>query len=156
MLRRLLGLVRRSQESPDAIPSQHEAHRAVLASGGEATHTVVLRLDPTAMENADLQVRWDLEKTLRALYPDIAFYDDGYGFARNSEAMFLVYATRQSHRLVEAIVDLITNNKVAGYEMAAAAMVAVAPREPLTAPGQEFVNHRVVYPPNDAGRPIPD
>jgi hypothetical protein len=115
-----------------------------------------LRLDPTAMENADLQVRRDLEKTLSALYPDIAFYDDGYGFARRSEAMLLVYATRQPDRLVEALVDLIENNKVPGYELAPAAMIAVAPREAESGPGEEFVNHRVVYPPSEGGKPVPD
>ena len=126
------------------------------AMGGEATHSVVLRLDPAAMENADLEVRWDLEKTLHALYPDIAFYDDGYGFARHSEAMFLVYATRRPDELVAALVDLITNNKVAGHELAAAAMIAVAPREDVAGSGEELANHRVVYPPSEAGKPIPD
>ena len=157
MLRRLLGLLRQDQGTPDdGIPSQHQARQAVLASGGEATHSVVLRLDPNAMENADLEVRWHLEKTLRALYPDIAFYDDGYGFARRSEAMFLDYATRQPDQLVAALVDLITTNKVPGYEMAAAAVIAVAPREPAPGQGQEFVKHRAVYPPHKAGEPVPD
>jgi len=154
MLRRLFALFGLRDHGPagDAV-SQYDAF---LASGGEATHDVVLRPDPTAMENADLQVRRDLEKTLSALYPDIAFYDDGYGFARRSEAMLLVYATRQPDRLVEALVDLIENNKVPGYELAPAAMIAVAPREAESGPGEEFVNHRVVYPPSEGGKPVPD
>jgi hypothetical protein len=152
MIQKLLAWLFRDK-TPPAEVSVH--HQAVLATGGEATHSVVLRLDPGAMENADLQVRWDLEKTLRALYPDIAFYDDGYGFT-DSEAMFLVYATRQPDRLVEALVDIVTNDRLAGYAMAAAAMVAVAPREPVAGPGEELADHRVVYPPQKAGSPLPD
>jgi hypothetical protein len=148
MFERLRQLFRPKRESDDAV----SLYQVFLASGGEATHTVVVRLDPSAMENADLEVRWDLEKSLKALYPDIAFYDDGYGFARNSDAMFLVYATRQADQLVEALVDLISNNKVSGHEMAAAAMVAVAPREAVAGPGQEFVNHRVVLSPSRPAR----
>jgi hypothetical protein len=82
--------------------------------------------------------------------------EDPYGFARHSDAMFLVYATREPAPFVEAIVDIITNNKVVGYEMAPAAMVAVAPREPVSGPGQEFANHHVVYPPHEAGKRLPD
>jgi hypothetical protein len=156
MLRRLLGLFRRNEPASDGILSQQEAHAAVLSSGGEATHSVVLRLDPAAMEKADLEVRWDLERTLRKLYPDIAFYDDGYGFARHSEAMFLDYATRQPDQLVAALVDLIENNKVSGYAMAAAAIIAVAPAEDVSGPGEEWINHRIVYPPHEAGKPVPD
>ena len=154
MLRRLFALFGLRDHGPAGDAVSHR--EAVLGAGGEATHTVVLRLDPAAMENADLQVRWHLEKTLQSLYPDIAFYDDGYGFARNSDAMLLVYATREPTRLVEAIVDLVTNDRVPGYVMAAAAMVAVAPREPVSEAGQEFVSHRLVYPPNEAGKPLPD
>jgi len=154
---RLRGLFRRDHDAPYAdIVSQSDAHRAVIASGGEATHTVVLRLDPAAMENADLEVRWDLERALRKLYPHIAFYDDGYGFARHSESMFLCYATRQPDPLIAALVDLIENDKVPGFAMAGAAMIAVAPMADSAGPGEEWTNHRVVYPAHEAGKPVPD
>ena len=45
---------------------------------GDATHTVVLRLDPAAMEEPDIDIRWDVEKMLQETYPDISFFDDGY------------------------------------------------------------------------------
>jgi hypothetical protein len=128
----------------------------VAAADPAATHSVVLRLDPAAMQNADLEVRWDIEKALRARHPDLAFYDDGYGFARHSDAMLLSYATSEADRLVAALVDLITHERVSGYDLAKAATVAVAPREPVMEPGQEWARHRVVFPPHQAGGPVAD
>ena len=154
MLQRLRAWIhRRKHGRPDDVVANRGA---VLASGGEPTHSVVLRLDPRSVGNSDVDVRWDIEKTLRAVYPDVSFYDDGYGFARHSDAMLLCYATREPVRLVEAIVDVLTNHKPSRTPLATAAVVAVAPREGPSLPGQEFVHHRVVYPPNDAGKKLPD
>ena len=154
MWQRLLAWIHRRKPGP---PDEVVANRgAVLASGGEPTHTVVVRLDPSAMENSDLDVRWEIEKILRSGHPDVLFYDDGYGFARQSDAMLLCYATREPLRLVEAIVDVLTNHKPSGHELAHAAVVAVAPREGQSLPGQELAHHRVVYPPHDAGKTLPD
>jgi len=121
----------------------------------DATHTVVLRLDPAAMEEPDIDIRWDIEKVLQETYPDISFFDDGYGFARHSEAMLLSYGTSMPDQLVEALVDLLTNRTISGNRLAGAAMVAVAPRKPVEA-GQEFADHRVVFPADEAGKPLPD
>ena len=127
-----------------------------IASEGHATHSVVLRLDPRVMDKPDLDVRWEIEKTLRAAHPDLWFYDDGYGFARHSDAMLLSYATNEPVRLVEALVDLLTNHTVSGNQLATAAMVAVALRSPQAEAGEEFASHRVVYPPEQADSPLPD
>jgi len=121
----------------------------------DATHTVVVRLDPGAMENPDLEIRWGLEKALREACPEVSFFDDGYGFARHSEAMLLAYATSQPARLVEALVDLVTHRTISGNRLAAAAMVAVGPRVPVEA-GKEFEGLTLVYPAHDAGKPLPD
>lgn len=121
----------------------------------DATHTVVLRLDPAAMDEPDLEIRWELERMLREAHPDISFFDDGYGFARSSDAMLLTYGTSQPDQLVEALVDLLTNHTVAGNQLATAAMLAVAPRIPVEA-GKEFAEHKIVYPPHEAGNPLPD
>jgi hypothetical protein len=123
---------------------------------GDATHTVVIRLDPAAMDEPDLEIRRELEKMLRESHPDISFFDDGYGFARSSEAMLLTYATSEPDRLVEALVDLLTNHSIAGNELATSAMVAVAPRNPHVEAGKEFAGHKIVYPPHEAGNPLPD
>jgi hypothetical protein len=127
-----------------------------VASEGVATHSVVLRLDPRAMDKPDLEVRWEIEKTLRATHADLWFYDDGYGFARHSDAMLLSYATNEPVRLVEALVDLLTNHTVSGNQLATAAMVAVALRAPQAEAGEEFASHRVVYPPEQVDSPLPD
>jgi len=127
-----------------------------IASEGHATHSVVLRLDPRVMDKPDLDVRWEIEKTLRAAHADLWFYDDGYGFARHSDAMLLSYATNEPVRLVEALVDLLTNHTVSGNQLATAAMVAVALRSPQAEAGEEFASHRVVYPPEQADSPLPD
>lgn len=121
-----------------------------------ATHSVVLRLDPSAMENPDLRVRWDLEKVLRASYPDLSFVDDGYGFARHSDAMLLSYATSEPVRLVDALVDVLTTTTISGNRLATAAMVAVAVRSETAESGQEFAEHRLVYPAHEGGKPLPD
>src|SRR6185503_4963425 len=121
----------------------------------DATHTVVLRLDPAAMEEPDIDIRWDIEKVLQETYPDISFFDDGYGFARHSEAMLLTDGTSQRDRLVGALVDLLTKRTIGGKQLADAAMVAVAVRNPVEA-GQEFADHRVVFPADEAGKPLPD
>ena len=154
MLGRLLDWIRgRKQWQGD----DETARRcAVIASGGEPTHSVVLRLDPGAMENPDLDVRWEIEKTLRALHPDVLFYDDGYGFARHSDAMLLSYATNEPMRLVEALVAVLNRSQMSGNQLATAAMVAIGPRDGQSQAGQEFANHRVVYPPQEAGSLLPD
>ena len=121
----------------------------------DASHTVVLRLDPAAMEESDIDIRWDIEKMLKQMHPDVPFFDDGYGFARHSDAMLLTYATSQPDRLVAALVDLLTNRAIGGNRLAGAAMVAVAARKPVEA-GQEFAEHRVVFPADEAGKPLPD
>ena len=94
------------------------------------------------MENPDIDVRWDLEKALREACPGVSFFDDGYGFARDSDAMLLTYATSEPARLVEALVDIVTNQTVSGNSLAGAVMVAVAPRVPVEA-GKEFEAHRL-------------
>jgi hypothetical protein len=153
VLRRLLAWVFRDKQEPyDDVVAHREA---VVAAGGEPTHRVVLRLDPAAMEDADLEVRWDIEKALRAVHPDVLFYDDGYGFARHSDAMLLSYGTNEPDRLVEALVDVLTS-KITANEFATAAMIAIGPRGEPSGPGQEFANHHVVYPHHEVGKPLPD
>jgi hypothetical protein len=51
-----------------------------------------------------------------------------------------------TERLVEALVDLLTNHTVSGNQLAKAAMVAVAPLSPQAEAeaGQELEDHRVV------------
>ena len=120
------------------------------------THSVVLRLDPSLMDNPALEVRGELESMVRTASPGLAFEDDGYGFARNSDAMLLSYATSDPDRLVEGIVNVLARTRVLGNDLAAAAIVAVALRDAAAVAGQEFINHRVVYPPQDAGNALPD
>jgi hypothetical protein len=122
----------------------------------DPTHSVVVRLDPSAMENPDLDIRWELDKVIREAYPDIPFSDDGYGFARHSEAMLLSYATSGPAQLVEAIVDALTNRTISGNRLATAAMVAIARRREQVEAGSEFAEHRLVYPAHEVGRPLPD
>lgn len=108
------------------------------------------------MEHPDLDVRWEIEKALRAAYADMWFYDDGYGFARHSDAMLLSYATNEPVRLVEALIEVLTNDTVSGNRLATAAKVAVALRAGQPEAGREFATHRIVYPPQESGRPLPD
>jgi hypothetical protein len=143
----------------DWIQSRKRERRdaeAAAALHANATHSVVLRLDPRAMENADLEVRWEIEKLLRAARPDLWFADDGFGYARHSDAIFLSYATNEPVRLVDALVDLLTNHTVLGNRLASAAMVAVAVRAPVVEAGRELDDHRVVYPRDQAGTPLLD
>jgi hypothetical protein len=122
----------------------------------DPTHTIVLRLDPSPMEAPDIDVRWEIEGILRANYPDITFFDDGYGFARHSDAMLLAYATSEPARLVDAIVKILEQETVLGNRLAQAAMVGLAARAADVEPGHEFANHRLVYPPGERGKPLPD
>jgi len=78
------------------------------------THSVVLRLDPGAMENPDLEIRWEIEEFLRAAHPAVPFRDDGYGFARSSDAMLLSYATSDPDGLVAALLAVVTQGTVGG------------------------------------------
>jgi hypothetical protein len=129
--------------------------QAVRSAGGEPTRAVVLRLDPAAIEDADLNIRWDIEKGLRATHPEVLFVDDGYGFARSSDAMLLSYATHEPERLVEALVAVLAS-RLSAAELAAAVMIAICPRDAQLEASEEFVNCRVVYPPDAVGRPLPD
>jgi hypothetical protein len=101
-------------------------------------------------------VRWAIEEALRAAVGGLAFDDDGYGFARHSEAMLLSYATSEPERVVAALIDVLEKGVILGNVLAPAAMVAVAPRNDVAEAGQEFVHHRLVYPPDLAGQPVPD
>src|SRR5262245_31414381 len=98
------------------------------------------------MNDPDLEVRWEIEKHLQTTYPDLSFFDDGYGFARSSDAMLLSYGTSAPERLVEALVKMLEEETILGNQLAPAAMVAVAERVPVEA-GSEFEHHRIVYPP---------
>ena len=120
------------------------------------THSVVLRLDPAAMESPDIDVRWRIEEALRAALGDLAFGDDGYGFASHSEAMMLTYATSEPGRFVKALIEVLEKGVIRGNGQGPAAMVAVALRADPPEAGQEFVHHRIVYPPDLAGQPMPD
>jgi hypothetical protein len=143
-LRLLLG---RPPKLSDAAPG---------FSAEAATHSVVLRLDPTALEDPDLEVRWTIEKHLQTAHPDLSFFDDGYGFAKSSEAMLLSYGTSTPERLVEALVRMLEDETIPGQQLAPAAIVAVAERKPIAEAGRELEHHRIVYPPGQAGRPVPD
>ena len=129
--------------------------RAVRAAGGEPTRAVLLRLDPGAIENADLEIRWEIEKGLRATHPDLLFVDDGYGFARSSDAMLLSYATHEPERLVEALVVVLTA-RLSATELAAAVTIAIYARDEQLAGDDEFAGCRVVYPPAAVNSALPD
>jgi hypothetical protein len=125
-------------------------------SAEAASHSVVLRLDPSAMENPDVDVRQAIEKHLHTAHPDLSFFDDGYGFARSSDAMLLSYGTSAPERLVDALVGMLEHETIGGNHLAAAAIVAVAEREPIAESGRELEHHRIAYPPGQAGQPVPD
>ena len=131
-----------------------KSHAEVTMS--DPTHTIVLRLDPSAMEEPDIDVRWEIERILRANCPDLAFFDDGYGFARHSDAMLLTYATSEPALLIDALLKILEHETVLGNQLAPAAMVGLAERTPDLEPGHEFANHRLVYPPGESGKPLPD
>jgi hypothetical protein len=119
-------------------------------------YSVVLRLDPAAMENPEIDVRWGIEKALHAADPGVAFTDDGYGFARHSDAMLLAYATDNADRLLRALLSVLETHTILGNRLASAAMIAVAQREEAFEAGEELANHKVVYPPERAGEALPD
>ena len=121
-----------------------------------STHSVVLRLDPKLMKEPDLQVRWEIERLLKAVAPPIRFVDDGYGFAKSSDAMLLSYATPEPDRLIEALVTILEQELVLGNQLAPAAMLAVAPLQPDVEAGKELEGHTMVYPASEAGKPMPD
>lgn len=152
VLARLLAWLFRDPKPANDVVAQRAA---VLASGGEPTHSVVLRLDPAAMANPDLALREEIEAAIRTFHPAVPFYDDGYGFSRTSDAMRLSYATREPARLVDAIVDVLAN-RIPGQPILPAAMIAVASRGGTVQPGQESAGPRVVYPPHSAGQALPD
>ena len=121
-----------------------------------ATHSIVLRLDPTRLENPDLEIRWDIERLLEAVTPKIRFVEDGFGYAKNSDAIFLAYATDEPERLIAVLIKLLDEEVVCNNRLGSAAMVALAPRLQVTAAGRELEHHKVVYPAADAGKPLPD
>jgi len=120
------------------------------------SHSIVLRLDPGAMDNPDIEIRWEIERKLRDHAPDVSFFDDGYGFARHPDAMLLIYATSQAETLVEALVAVLQELEVFYNGLAHAAIIAVASRVVAPGAGEEFEDHRVVYPSTLAGVPLPD
>ena len=125
-------------------------------SAEAASHSVVLHLDPAVMENPITDVRSEIEKYLQTAYPDLSCFDDGYGFARSSEAMLLSYGTSAPDRLVEALVSMLEDETILGNRLAPAAIVSVAERKPIAEGGRELEHHRIVYPPGRAGQPVPD
>ncbi|HZN40169.1 MAG TPA: hypothetical protein VFD82_15290 [Planctomycetota bacterium] len=121
-----------------------------------ATHSVVLRLDPTKLDDPDLEVRWEIEKLLKNIQPALPFFDDGYGFARSSDAMFLTYATSDPQRFVDALIGICEREHVCGNRLGRAAMIGLAEEPELTDAGDGFDQFRIVYPAADRGKQLPD
>lgn len=137
-------------------PSSKHVEDPNEALVARATHSVVLRLDPTKLDDADLQVRWEIRKLLAKIQPALPFYDDGYGFAKHSDAMFLAYATSDPARLVDALIGICEREDVCGNRLGRAAMIGLAQRTELPEAGDDFDQHRIVYPPADRGGRLPD
>jgi hypothetical protein len=117
---------------------------------------VVLRIDPTDLPDPDLEVRWEIERMLKAVTPTIPFVDDGYGFARNSQAMMLSYATSDPDRFIAALVKILDQETVLGNRLGPVSMVGLTARTANVEAGHEFDAHRIVYPSAEAGQQIPD
>jgi hypothetical protein len=141
--------------SPVKLPSR-ESEAAQKKLYDSATHCIVLRLDPALMEDPDLEVRWEIDKLLLLEKPWLPYFDDGYGFARHSEAMLLVYATYQPDRLIATLTRIVELETVCGNRLAGAAMIGLAKRVPVEAVGDELKDFVLVYPPSEAGKPVPD
>jgi hypothetical protein len=145
-LKNLMAPVKRPSSADEA--AQRELRATV-------THTIVLRLDPRHMAEPDLEIRWAIEQMLRTVEPALPFFDDGFGFAKTSDAMLLAYATSQPERFIQALTRILEQETVGGNRLAAAATIGIGDRGPVTA-GQEFTDVRIVYPPAEAGKPLPD
>ena len=110
-------------------PSSKHVEDPNEALVAKATHSVVLRLDPTKLDDADLQIRWEIVQVLAKIQPALPFYDDGHGFAKHSDAMFPAYATSDPTRLVDALIGICEREEVCGNRLGRAAM-SVSRSEP--------------------------
>jgi hypothetical protein len=70
--------------------------------------------------------------------------------------MLLSYATHEPERLVEALIEALAHDARIGSRLEKAVLLAIGPRDGADKPGEEYANHRVVYPPREAGKPVPD
>lgn len=143
-LQRLLGWLFRDAPLERGV---HADAAAVRAAGDEAMRNVTLRLEPERMESPDIDIRLDIEKAVRDRHPQVPFHDNGYGFSE-TEAMLLVYATSQPDELVAALVDVLGG--LHDGRALAAATIAVGPAD------DDLRDSTVVYPPEQAGVPLPD
>lgn len=122
-------------------------------SNDRFSHVVVIRLDPSQLQQADLEIPWDLQRKLKV--DGLEFDHDGYGFATHSDAMFLTLATSQPDLLVARLIDIVENEVIRGDRLAPAAQIAVSVRKPVTA-GHEYDDPVIVYPPDEKGGRLAD
>jgi hypothetical protein len=117
------------------------------------SHAVVIRIDSSQLQHADLEIPWELERKLMA--EGLEFGHDGYGFAAHSDAMFLTLATSQPDVLIARLIDIFENEVVCGDRLAPAAQIAVSERKTVTV-GSEYADDVIVYPADKKGGKLED
>jgi hypothetical protein len=102
---------------------KNRAKSGSIAIGVEM-HTIVLRLDPTRLENPDSDIRYLLPdlivKASRGLVTD-----DGYDYVGEQPLLLLYLQTTEIETSIECVIDTIDNARVFNNDLRHAIIVAV-------------------------------
>ncbi|HZS38130.1 MAG TPA: hypothetical protein VFF06_14935 [Polyangia bacterium] len=104
--------------------------------------TIVIRIDPEKLEDADLDLRYEIPELLTQRSQGL-LSDAGYTHEWDSDALLLFLETKDVTGGLPFVIALLENDRLHGNDLAAAAMIASSEREVTDVEQLE-----VVYPPN--------
>src|SRR5262249_25029749 len=108
-------------------------------------HTVVLRLDPSLLDNPDLDLRYALVDLLAEQSGGV-IADDGYDYVQDSNLLLLFLKASRPQVALACVLDVIENVRVLGNDLRQGVVVAIS----------KGAKYEVVYPPNFQGPFLPE
>ncbi|MBI2212153.1 MAG: hypothetical protein HYU52_00765 [Acidobacteria bacterium] len=116
-----------------------------------AVHSVVVRLDPSKLENPEIDIRWELVAALsNRLGTEVV--EDGFGYARNSDAMFIAFAISSPEPFISELVRVLEDERILDNRLADGATIGIAPYGQF----ENFSTHQIVYPLQSKGQTLED
>lgn len=121
------------------------ADRGRWADEGSEMPSMVIRLDPEKLDNADLDLRYEIPDLIAERSARLIM-DDGYDYEPHGKAMLIYIRTPDLNSAVRQIIAFLENEHLHGNHLADAAQIGI--NEADASATREY---RVVYPPGASG-----
>lgn len=103
--------------------------------------TLVIRIDPEALEDPDLDIRYEIPDLLEQRSGGL-LTDRGYTHDWDTDALLLFLATNDIASALPHVIALLENDRLHGNDLAKASLIGTSPREL-----EDVEELAVVYPP---------